>query len=194
MIPRADTEILVEAVIEISKIKKHPLKILEIGTGSGCIAVSIAYYLKNTFIVASDISQKALEIARTNAIKHGVCKRVEFIKSDLFDNLKIHGFDFIISNPPYIMRKEIAYLQPEVKDYEPRTALDGGVDGLDFYRGISQKAPLYLKAGGILAFEVGINQAAEVSGLLGRGFSEIKIQKDLAGIDRVVMGKLKRAI
>ena len=192
LIPRPDTEILAEAAIEIGKKKIHTLKILEIGTGSGCIAVSLAYYLRNSFIIAADISEKALEIARMNALKHGVSGRIEYIRSNLFEKIDMSGFDFIVSNPPYAQRKEIPGLQREVRDFEPESALDGGEDGLDFYRSIIGRAPEYLKEKGILAFEVGIHQAKEVVRLMKGSFEDIAVKKDLAGIERVVMGKLNR--
>ena len=191
LIPRSDTEILVEEVIEIGKKKAHIVKILELGTGSGCIAVSTAYYLKNSFIIAADISGKALEIARMNALKHSVSGRIEYMRSNLFDKIDMSGFDIIVSNPPYARRREIPELQREVRDYEPELALDGGEDGLDFYRSIIGKAPEYLKKKGILAFEVGMLQSKEVVRLMKGSFHDIVVKKDLAGIERVVIGTIK---
>lgn len=190
LIPRPETEILVEAVIEIGQKKSQALKILEIGTGSGCIAVSIAYYLRNSFIIAADVSEKALEIARLNALKHRVTGRIEYRRSNLFCKIDITEFDLIVSNPPYARSKEIPDLQREVRDFEPGLALDGGEDGLDFYRSIVKRAPEYLKAGGNLAFEVGIHQAKEVVELMKGRFSDITVKKDLAGIERVITGRL----
>lgn len=193
LIPRPDTEILVEAVIALGKRKRRPLKILEIGTGSGCIAVSIAYYLKNCFIMAADISEKALEVARMNALKYHVSGRIEYIRSNLFERIEMSGFDVVLSNPPYVRRSEIPGLQREVRDFEPGLALDGGEDGLDFYKAIIKKAPSYLNLQGSLAFEVGIHQARDVARLMKEGFRDIAVKKDLAGIERVVVGKTGRA-
>lgn len=190
LIPRQDTEILVETVIELGSNSGHTLKILEIGTGSGCIAVSLAYYMKNSFVIATDISKKALEIARMNALEHGVSGRIEFIRSNLFDKIDMSGFDIIVSNPPYLRCCEIPTLQREVRDFEPELALDGGEDGLDFYRLIIRKAPEYLKEKSNLVFEVGINQTSNILRLLTVRFKDISVKKDLAGIDRVVTGKL----
>ncbi len=191
LIPRPDTEVLVETALELGRQKKQGVKILEIGTGSGCIPVSIAYYLKNSFVLAADISEKALEIARMNAIKHGVSGRIEYIRSNLFKKIEMSGFDMIVSNPPYIRSGEIPGLQREVRDFEPGLALDGGEDGLDFYRSIARSAPAYLKEKGNLAFEVGIHQAEQVARLMESRFEEVAVKKDLAGIGRVVIGTLK---
>ncbi|NJD01789.1 MAG: peptide chain release factor N(5)-glutamine methyltransferase [Ruminiclostridium sp.] len=190
LIPRPETEILAETVIELGKKSTRTLKVLEIGTGSGCIAVSIAYYLRNSFIMAADISEKALEIARMNTLKHGVSGRIEYIRSNIFDKIVMSGFDIIVSNPPYAKHMEIPGLQREVRDFEPELALDGGEDGLGFYRPIIGKAPEFLKENGNLAFEVGIHQAKEVVRLMKSSFSAINIKKDLAGIERVVLGRL----
>ena len=190
LIPRSDTEILVESVFELCKDKEN-VRILEIGSGSGCVAVSLAHLLQNSKVVSLDISDEALLVARGNAEKNGVFERVEFIRHDImggFPNLK-HLPDAVVSNPPYIPHADIEKLEKKVKAFEPLTALDGGVDGLDFYRFISKNAPL--KDGGLLAFEVGINQAEAVAMLMEKRFSDITITKDLSGIDRVVTGRLK---
>ncbi len=190
LIPRQDTEIIVERAIEIGRGFGSGVKILEIGTGSGCIAVSLAYFLKDCFVAAVDVSEKALEIARLNAISNGVAGRIEFIRSNLFDSLHMSGFDMIVSNPPYIRHEEILQLERKVRDFEPLLALDGGMDGLAFYRRITAKAPGFLKEKGYLAFEVGIDQAADVANLMKGCFAGITIAKDLAGIERVVTGQL----
>ena len=192
LIPRQDTEILVEAVIQrAANMPLECLRILDIGTGSGCIAVSLAYYLKNCTVTAVDISEKALGMARLNAANAGVGDKVEFVRGNLFEAIEDRAFDIIVSNPPYIPKADIDGLQVEVKDYEPRSALDGGGDGLDFYRKIAEKSTGFLATDGILAFEVGLSQAGHVSKLMEIGFCDIKVFKDLAGIDRVVMGKLR---
>lgn len=192
LIPRQDTEILVESLIEYSKEqKKKTLEILDIGTGSGCIAVSLAHYIEGCKVVAVDVSEKALNTASKNAFNNGVLCRVEFVNSNLFENVSSNAsFDIIVSNPPYIESEEIKKLQVEVKEFEPTLALDGGIDGLDFYREIIQKAPRFQKEGGILAFEVGYNQAEEVANLMRESYLDIKIIKDYSKIGRVVVGRL----
>lgn len=190
LIPRADTEILVEEIIGLYD-KEEKINILDIGSGSGCIAVSLAYYLKKAQVWAIDISQKALETATENSKTAGVSERVKFIKHNIMERFPQidEEMDVIVSNPPYIPGKDCLRLDEKVKGFEPMNALDGGEDGLDFYRQITDVARL--KKGGRLAFEVGINQAEQVAKIMEKRFSEIKIIKDLSGIDRVVMGKLK---
>lgn len=192
LIPRQDTEILVETVLEhVKRQKAVPLDILDIGTGSGCIAVSLAHYLPSARVTAVDISEAALTVARSNAERNGVAKRVAFIRSDLFDGIAHdRKFGVIVSNPPYIPAGDIQGLMRQVKDHEPRTALDGGQDGLAFYRRIADEAAMWLKPGGLLAFEVGYDQAPEVSRLLQGRYTDIGSVRDLAGIGRVVTGIL----
>lgn len=189
LIPRPDTEVLVEEVIELAK-KKDAKNILDIGTGSGAITVSLAKYLENVKVTSVDISDIALEIGKRNAISNEVNDRINFVKSDLFTNIdKETKFDIIVSNPPYIKRKVIETLDKQVKDYEPYNALEGGVDGLDFYRAITKQAKNYLKKGGILAYEVGHDQSEDVSKLMEMdGYTNIYTLKDLQQIDRVVIG------
>lgn len=189
LIPRPDTEVLVEEVIELAK-KKGAKNILDIGTGSGAITVSLAKYLENVKVTSVDISDIALEIGKRNAISNEVNDRINFVKSDLFTNIdKETKFDIIVSNPPYIKRKVIETLDKQVKDYEPYNALEGGVDGLDFYRAITKQAKNYLKKGGILAYEVGHDQSEDVSKLMEMdGYTNIYTLKDLQQIDRVVIG------
>lgn len=187
LIPRQDTEILVEAVIEFAKGKEH-VNILDIGTGSGCIAISLAYFIKNSRVTGLDISKGALSIARKNAEKCEVSDRVTFIESNLFENVASRDFDIIVSNPPYIPRQDVDTLERQVKDFEPRSALDGGIDGLDFYRKIVKESIGYLKPKGLLAFEVGFDQAQDVIKIMEDSFDDLKTEKDLAGIERVVMG------
>ncbi len=191
LIPRHDTEILVEAVIQAVK-DKESITILDIGTGSGCIAISLAHFIKSSSVTAVDISKGALEVARKNAGRCGVEDRITFIESDLFSNISMSEFDIIVSNPPYIPDEDIETLESQVKDFEPRSALDGGKDGLDFYRRITKDSVPFLKRNGLLAFEVGFNQSQDVVEIMKDSFKEIKIEKDLAGIERVVMGTLSR--
>ena len=189
LIPRPDTEVLVEEVIELAK-KKDAKNILDIGTGSGAITVSLAKYLENVKVTSVDISDIALEIGKRNAISNEVDDRITFVKSDLFTNIdKETKFDIIVSNPPYIKREVIETLDKQVKDYEPYNALEGGVDGLDFYRAITKRAKEYLKKDGILAYEVGHDQSEDVSKLMEMdGYTNIYTLKDLQQIDRVVIG------
>lgn len=189
LIPRPDTEILVEEVIELAKNIEN-VNILDIGTGSGAITVSLAKYLPQANITSVDISEIALEIGKKNAISNEVDDRIEFIKSDLFESIGVNKkFDIIVSNPPYIKKEVIDTLDNQVKDYEPYTALEGGVDGLDFYRKITSRGKLYLKENGILAYEVGHDQSEDVSKLMiNDGYTNIYTKKDLQGIDRVVIG------
>ena len=189
LIPRPDTEVLVEEVIELAK-KKDAKNILDIGTGSGAITVSLAKYLENVKVTSVDISDIALEIGKRNAISNEVDDRINFVKSDLFTNIdKETKFDIIVSNPPYIKREVIDTLDKQVKDYEPYNALEGGVDGLDFYRAITKRAKEYLKKDGILAYEVGHDQSEDVSKLMEMdGYTNIYTLKDLQQIDRVVIG------
>ena len=193
LIPRQETEILVDTLINyISNLNKPDyINILEIGTGSGCIAISFAYYIKNCFITAVDISKNAINMAELNAVLNGVNNRINFVLSDLFENIGNNKYDIIVSNPPYISKKEIENLHIEVKDYEPILALDGGIDGLDFYRTIIGKAPNYLKYNGLLAFEIGYDQGEKVACLMEKHFSNIKIIKDLDKNDRIVTGNLQ---
>ncbi len=185
LIPRPDTETLVEAVLE----RIDGGKVLEIGSGSGCIPISLAYYNKNIRAVSMDISPEATKTARCNADKNGVADRVTFITKSVFDG--IDGvYDVIASNPPYIESDVVPTLQLEVQK-EPVLALDGGIDGLDFYRYILENAPKHLAAGGLIAFEIGYEQGRAVSQLMEKGFEKIEVIQDLAGLDRVVLGYRK---
>lgn len=188
LVPRQDTELLVETAINLCGEREGLPGILDIGTGSGCIAVSLAYYLPGCIVTAVDKMPDAIAIARRNALANGVADRIRFVKSNLFEEIAGEKFDFIVSNPPYIRTDDIKDLQREVRCYEPIEALDGGIDGLYFYRHIIKEAPGFLKEGGTLAFETGYDQAADVGALMAGSFRYIKIHKDLAGIDRVVIG------
>ena len=190
LIPRPDTEPLVEELIELCR-EKENLSILDIGTGSGGITISFGKYLKTSKVKSFDISDIALEVGKKNAISNEVDDRVEFIKSDLFSSIenKSIQFDVIVSNPPYIPKKDIETLHTQVKDYEPYIALEGGEDGLDFYRSITEQSRMYLKENGILAYEVGHDQAQDVAEIMNsNGYTKIYTKKDLQGIDRVVIG------
>ena len=185
LIPEQETELLVEEVIKYSEGKA----VLDMCTGSGCIAISIALFGKPSKVAASDISEKALEVARENAksLKAG---EISFIQGDMFENVT-DKFDIIVSNPPYIETGEIDELMPEVRDYIPRLALDGDEDGLKFYRIISKEAVKKLNKNGRIFYEIGYNQSRAVASiLLENGFTDVKIMKDYSGLDRIVMAKL----
>ena len=185
LIPEQETELLVEEVIKYSEGKA----VLDMCTGSGCIAISIALFGKPSKVAASDISEKALEVARENAksLKAG---EISFIQGDMFENVT-DKFDIIVSNPPYIETGEIDELMPEVRDYIPRLALDGDIDGLKFYRIISKEAVKKLNKNGRIFYEIGYNQSRAVASiLLENGFTDVKIMKDYSGLDRLVMAKL----
>ena len=185
LIPEQETELLVEEVIKHSEGKS----VLDMCTGSGCIAISIALFGKPSKVAASDISEKALEVARENAksLKAG---EISFIQGDMFENVT-DKFDIIVSNPPYIETGEIDELMPEVRDYIPRLALDGDIDGLKFYRIISKEAVKKLNKNGRIFYEIGYNQSRAVASiLLENGFTDVKIMKDYSGLDRIVMATL----
>ena len=185
LIPRPDTEILVEEVIKIAQKINKP-KILDLCTGSGAIAISIAKNIPDAEIYGIDISQKALDIAKKNAKELQV--NVKFIKSNLFNKLDKMKFDIIVSNPPYIKRRDINYLSEEVRK-EPNLALDGGIDGLDFYRKITEQAIDYLKLGSYLCYEIGFDQKDEVIDIINKQqqYSKTYCKKDLGGNDRVII-------
>lgn len=184
LIPRQDTEILVEEAVKYINGKEQKIKVLDMCTGSGCIAVSIDKLCENARVVGTDISGKALEIAKINNEENDT--RVNFIESDLFENIK-ERFDVIVSNPPYIESEEIEKLMPEVREFEPRIALDGTKDGLEFYRNICNNLSRYLKENGAVFFEIGYNQGVAVSRLLNEhGFEKVKVIKDYSQNDRVV--------
>ena len=186
LIPRWDTENLIEAVKEKSKNISNP-KILEIGPGSGAISITLALELKNAFITGADISKDALKVCNINLNKYQI-DNVEFIYSNLFENIK-NKYDIIISNPPYIKSEEMNSLQEEVKK-EPVLALDGGEDGLDFYKTISEESRDYLKKDGFLIFEIGHDQYDKVKEILiNNKYIDINYKKDIQGFKRVIFGK-----
>lgn len=185
LIPRQDTEVLVE---EALKVIKDGDRVLDMCTGSGCIIISLAKNAKLLSATGVDVSEDALSVAKRNAKKNDI--DVKFVQSDLFSELEGVEYDVIVSNPPYIETEEINYLMPEVREYEPMLALDGGADGLDFYRKIIDESQKYLKSGGHLLFEVGHNQADEVCKLMEEaGFVDVASVKDLCGIKRVCKGR-----
>lgn len=188
LIPRPDTEILVEEVLKIIDNKEN-LDIIDMCTGSGAIAISIAKYAPNNNIYAIDISTSALDVAKQNAEKNNVNTEIQFINSNMFQNLKINiKADIIVSNPPYIETETIKTLDKQVQN-EPKIALDGGSDGLNFYRNILENSKLYLKENGIILMEIGYNQKQPVINLFKTQFKQINCIKDLSGNDRVIICK-----
>ena len=184
LIPRQDTETLVEQVL---KIVKPGMKVLDLCTGSGCVLISVLKNAPELTGMGSDISKTALLVAKENAKLHEV--DAEWVRSDLFDNIT-ETFDVVMANPPYIPTGEILSLMPEVRDFEPENALDGGADGLDFYRKIAGQVKDYLNPGGYVYMEIGYDQGEAVSELMrNAGFTEVEVIKDLARNDRVVKGK-----
>ena len=190
LIPRQDTEVLVEEVIKIAK-KINAKKILDLCTGSGAIAVSLAKYLENVQLTALDISGKALDIAISNAKNNHVQEKITFVESNLFEDLAQEKYDIIVSNPPYIKRKEIENLDMEVRR-EPKIALDGGEDGLDFYKKIIDKGYEYLKYGGYICLEIGYDQKEEVMKIIDdkKQYINTYCKKDLYDNDRVIVTKI----
>jgi release factor glutamine methyltransferase len=186
LIPRHDTEVLVQEALNRSPKRA---RILDIGVGSGCIAVALAKNLPDAELLGTDSSPEALALAARNATLNAVS--LQLLHGSLFEPVAGELFDLIVSNPPYIPTADLPGLQPEVRDYEPRGALDGGIDGLDLYRFIIPEAPGYLNSGGWLLLEMGIGQASDVLGLFeetGR-FCELFTAKDPGGIDRVAGGR-----
>jgi len=195
VIPRPETEILVESILDLSSQihRQGPGQIiLDVGTGSGCIAISLARLLPRSSITALDISAQALLVARSNARLNHLSQRIEFIRSDLFADQRIENkrYDIIVSNPPYIESGEITNLAPEI-GYEPRIGLDGGKDGLDFYRRIIGESLKHLEPGGFLALEIGLNQRKPVESILKKkkDFSVYKIIRDYNNIERIIIAK-----
>ena len=193
LIPRPETELLVETVLELATEWRSAgaPRILELGTGSGVIAVALASELKSAEIVATDISAEALAVARGNAVRNDVAGRIKFVEGDLFEPLAGEPrVDFIVFNPPYIRHADIIGLEPEISRWEPRGALDGGVDGLDYYRRTAANAGHHLSAQGVVAVEVGAGMGSAVAEFFHEAeYSSVSIADDYAGRDRVVVAR-----
>lgn len=190
LIPRPDTEVLVEEVIKIAK-KTNAKKILDLCTGSGAIAISLAKYIEEINVTAVDISPRALNVAKINSRNNNVDEKITFVESNLFKNLKKEKYDIIVSNPPYIKKEIIKKLDKEVQR-EPIIALDGGNDGLDFYRKIISSADEYLKFQGYLCLEIGYDQKEEVEEIVKKQgkYIDTYCKKDLCDNDRVIITRL----
>lgn len=191
LIPRPDTETLVEVALKFLRAEAPAGPVLDLCTGSGAVAITLAAELPERAFVASDLSGAALSVARANAERHGVAARIELREGDLFAVLRAgEQFACITANPPYIGAHELATLQPDVRDFEPRLALDAGPDALCFYRAIAREAPRFVSSGGSVCVEVGIDQAREVMELFAaHGFVDVRAVRDLAGIERVVAAR-----
>ena len=195
LIPRADTEVLVDAAKAFLKGAEPSCRILDLCTGSGCIACALAKELPSSRITAADNSSKALDVCKKNVKELNLSSRIICMKADALSAppFGLGSFDLIISNPPYIESSEIKKLDPSVKNYEPKAALDGGKDGLDFYRGIIKYWKMLLRENGAIIFEVGEGQAEAVGEmLLSAGFESAHFEKDTSGTDRAVIGIKKQ--
>ncbi len=196
LIPRFDTEILADLAVKRLKGMGKKAAVLDLCTGTGCILIAVTKAVETEASVGCDISQNAVRLAEKNLELNELGGEAEFFPGDLFDALKDtkyenRKFDLIVSNPPYIRSSEIEKLDREVRDFEPRTALDGGEDGLVFYERIVTEAGKHLASGGTLMFETGFDQGEAVKEIMTRnGFINVTIHKDLAGLDRVVEGEL----
>ncbi|HYA02609.1 MAG TPA: peptide chain release factor N(5)-glutamine methyltransferase [Syntrophobacteria bacterium] len=194
LIPRPETELLVEAVLHIARgAGGEKLRIADVGTGSGAIAVALARELPEAVLVAGDLSPVALRVATGNAFRHQVADRVHFVGADLFAPFSRAVFDVVVTNPPYVKSSDIPFLPREIRDYEPRAALDGGVDGLASIRAIIHGAPDVLRSAGVLVLEMGAGQAENVAALVSemKRYRVHRILKDYSGIDRVLVAEAR---
>lgn len=194
LIPEQDTEVLVETALEELKrrgLGEAPLRILDLCTGSGCILLSLLYELRNSGGLGTDLSEEALEAARENAVRLGLQERAAFRQGDLWEPVGDERFDLIVSNPPYVPTEVIPTLEPEVRCGEPYAALDGGEDGLVFYRRIMREAAGHLKPSGIIIVESGFDEAPQIAALMqDQKLRGIRTVKDYGGLDRVILGAL----
>jgi release factor glutamine methyltransferase len=195
LIPRPETEFIIEAALAIVQDRNTLVRIIDLCTGSGCIAVSLAKELTAARIIATDASEKALAVARENTRRHGVSEHIRFLLGDLFEPLEeldIRGqMDIIVSNPPYVQAGDLSTLQPEVRDYEPEMALISGPEGTEMAKRIIQRAPEYLKKNGALIMEMGLGQAEALTRMVEAtgAYGNRELLKDLAGIERVLVAR-----
>ncbi len=192
LIPRPETELLVEEIIH-SISKEKEINILEVGCGCGNIAIALASNISNSKITAIDVSESAILLSEENAEMNGVLNKITFLKQDIFNALpkNLGDYDLIVSNPPYVSLEDFNNLEPELRLYEPQIALTDGLDGLTFYKRISEQSKFLLKQKGKIFFEIGIGQSDDVNKILvDSGFDNIKIKKDYSGIDRIISGEL----
>lgn len=187
LIPRPETELLVESVLAAVP-HDTPMRMLDVGTGSGAVAIALAAHLPSATITAVDVSERALSLARVNAETHGVASRIRFLASDLLSAVAGERFDAIVSNPPYVAERDRTQLHPQVRDFEPALALYGGEDGLAVYARLIPAARSALMEGGLLAMEIGYGQQSALAGLLGE-WRNVEFRNDLQGIARVVMAR-----
>jgi len=194
LIPRPETELLVEALLDFARVTRaEQMRLMDVGTGSGAVAVAAARELPKAVVVAGDLSLPALEVARENARRHQVSERITFLCADLFCGLGRTLFDAVVTNPPYVKSSDFSRLPREIRDYEPRHALDGGEDGLQTIRAVIERAPDFLRSGGILALEMGAGQAEAVGALVSRSnrYRARHILKDYSAIDRVLVAQTR---
>ena len=194
LIPRDDTEVLADQAIAFARDAEREIRMLDLCCGSGCIGLAVASEIPSIRVVMADISEKAASVARQNAMRNRLTRCVTCLTADALQAppMLLGRFDLIVSNPPYIRTGELESLDASVRDYEPREALDGGEDGLMFYRAVAEKWRAVLKPGGTVMFECGEDQSAAVREILAdRGFTDIETVKDTRGIERVVTGKLQ---
>ena len=195
LIPRPETEFIIEAALAIVQDRNKPVRIIDLCTGSGCIAVSLAKELTAARVIATDASEKALAVARENTRRHGVSEHIRFLLGDLFEPLEeldIRGqIDIIVSNPPYVQAGDLSTLQPEVRDYEPEMALIAGPKGTEIAKRIIQLSPEYLKKNGALIMEMGLGQAEALTRMVEAtgAYGDRELLKDLAGIERVIVAR-----
>ena len=192
LVPRPDTETLVEVALHRTLPRSLHGRALDLCTGSGCVAIAFAHQRPTWEIVGVDIDDASVELARENALRLGAVPEARFVTGDLFDPVaKADRFDLITANPPYIPTADYESLDPTIRDYEPRHALDGGADGLDLVRRIIRAAPAHLEPGGWLALEIGCDHGAQVRALLGEaGLTSVRVDRDCAGLDRVASARL----
>jgi release factor glutamine methyltransferase len=194
LIPRPETELLVEALLDFAReTGAKQMRLMDVGTGSGAVAVAAARELPHAVVVAGDLSLAALELARENARRHRLSERILFLCTDLFSGLARVLFDAVVTNPPYVKSSDVALLPREIREYEPRHALDGGEDGLQSIRAIIDQAPDFLRSGGLLALEMGAGQAEVVGALVSRTnrYRRQHILRDYSAIDRVLVAETR---